>query len=247
MSFPLFRPVALAALALALGLSGCGGKDAAAPATAIADTPAPAGKAWSDVVTVTPEGGYRMGNPAAPIKLVEYGSLTCPHCADFAKESAEEIAGKFVASGRVSYEFRNFVRDAVDLTAATLTHCGGPETFFPLTKEVYAHQSEMFDKLKASGDQAYTQAMNLPENQRFVVLARLTGMDAFFAARGLPAPRVAACLSDPRTPDTLAKATEAQGKQFDIDSTPTIFINGDKVESVAWPDVRARLIALGAR
>ena len=107
---------------LALGLAGCK-KDAAADggapsaaATPLPTVAAPAGKTWADTVVATPEGGFRIGNPDAAIKIVEYGSLTCSHCAEFSEKGSATIRDQWVSSGRVSYEFRHFVRDGLDLT-----------------------------------------------------------------------------------------------------------------------------------
>lgn len=244
--------LALAVVPLALGLAACGKRDAGADAAAtssgpIAKVPPPPGKAWSDVIAITPEGGYRMGNPDAPIKLVEYGSLTCPHCADFNHQAAEPLRTTFIDSGRVSYEFRNFVRDAIDLTASLLTRCGAPESYFALTDQVFANQESFFNNVQSAGQDAYGQAMSLPPNQRFVTLARLTGLDEFFAARGVSRGRQTACLADRAAADSLARATERQGQELGIDSTPTFIINGEKTGSATWPDLKARLEAMGAR
>jgi protein-disulfide isomerase len=235
-------------LPLALGVAACG-KKAAAPAengAPIARIAPPAGKAWSDQVAVTPEGGYRMGNPNAPIKLVEFGSLTCSHCAEFNAESDADMRG-FVDSGRVSFEFRNFVRDPIDMTTAMLVRCGAPESYFGLTHEAMANQTNVFDKIKSSGDAAYQQAMALPPAQRFGALARLTGLDTFFAERGLPKAKADACLANSATADTLAKSTEEVGQKLEIDSTPTFLFNGEKGPPATWADVKQRLQAMGAR
>ena len=73
---------------------------------------------WTRTVVATPEGGFRMGNPNAPVKLVEYGSLTCRHCADFAP-GRDAAAGRHAmsASGKVSYEYRNFILNGLDVAA----------------------------------------------------------------------------------------------------------------------------------
>ena len=242
---------ALAAALLALGLAGCGksdkGADAAVSGAPVASVAPPQGQAWSDVVAKTPEGGYRMGNPNAAIKLVEYGSLTCPHCAEFATESGEELRTSFVDSGKVSFEFRNFVRDPIDLTAALLTHCGTPESFFALTHEVFANQQSFFQKVQGTGEAAYTKAMALPGNQRFAELARITGLTDLFAARGIPRNQGETCLANTASADALAKATDQQGKEFNIEGTPTFLINGQKAETVGWKELKARLQAMGAR
>lgn len=249
----MFRRFALAlALApLALGLAACGGKEEAGTAALsgdrIAPIAAPAGKAWADVVTKTPEGGYRMGNPDAPIKLVEYASLTCSHCAEFAHEASAELRDTFVASGRVSYEMRNFVRDAIDITAAQLTRCGTPESYFPLTEQVLANQAAMFQKVQAGGEAAYQAAMAQPDDKRGLAMAELAGLTEFFAARGISVDQARACLAKPGEAAALAEATSKQGEEFDITGTPTFLINGSKIEENSWKAIKAKLETLGAR
>ena len=247
-----FRHLALGAIAipLALGLAACDKKDkdntslSGEPITRVA---APAGKSWTDVVVKTAEGGYRMGNPDAPIKLVEYGSLTCPHCGHFAQESGEELRANFIDSGRVSFEFRNFVRDPIDLTAAQLTRCGTPESYFPLTEQAFANQEDMIKNVQAVGDAAYAAAIKQPENQRGAAIAKIAGLLDFFAARGISTEQAKACLADGATAKALAQATQDQGAQYNIEGTPTFLINGQKVEMNAWPELKARLESLGAR
>lgn len=242
--------VGLALLPLALGLAACN-KEEAGPASLsgekIAAIAPPAGKAWGDVVVKTPEGGYLMGNPDAPIKLVEYGSLTCSHCADFSKESFAELRDNFVASGRVSFEFRNFVRDAIDLTAAQLTRCGTPESFFPLTEQAFANQMAMFQKAQAAGEAAYKAAMTKPDGQRGPALGELTGLTEFFAARGVSKDQAAACLGNAQEAASLAKMAVDQGEKFDITGTPTFLLNGAKIDENNWKLIKAKLETLGAR
>lgn len=243
------RPLLL--LTLPLALAACGkdttpgatGGDSGAPAAAVSP---PAGQAWSDVVSVTPEGGYRMGNPEAPIKLVEYASLTCPHCAQFAEKAFETLRDKYVASGRVSFEMRNFVRDPIDLTAAMLTRCGSPQSYFALTEQVFANQPAIFERVQAGSAQAEA-AQNLPENQRFVALGQALGLTEFFAARGISSDQAASCLARSETASQLAQATQAQGEEFAIQGTPTFLINGEKVTGSNWEEIEPMLQRMGAR
>ncbi len=240
-----------AALApMALGLAGCGkGKDdkAGLSGEPIAKVTAPAGKAWSDVVTKTPEGGYLMGNPAAPIKLVEYGSLTCPHCAELSEKGSAEIRDNFVASGRVSFEFRNFVRDAMDITAAMLTRCGTPESFFPLTEQAFVNQPDMIKKVQAAGEAAFNAAIALPDAKRGIALGEITGLTEFFAARGIARDQANACLENGVEAAALAKRTTDQAEQYKIEGTPTFLINGQSIGSMGWEELRSKLQTLGAR
>ena len=87
--------------------------------------PAPNNGDWSSIVSKTAEGGFIMGNPNAKVKLVEFGSLTCPHCAEFEEKGGNALIENYVKKGLVSWEFRNFVRDPVDMTATLLARCGG--------------------------------------------------------------------------------------------------------------------------
>ena len=93
------RLLSLPLLALApLMLAACDDAataDGAASGEPLPAIAAPAGTQWADTVAVTPEGGYRIGNPDAPLKLVEYASHTCGHCADFSKTGKQPLKDKY--------------------------------------------------------------------------------------------------------------------------------------------------------
>jgi len=242
----------LAALApLALGLAACKKDDAGAGAVATSAAPlpkvaAPAGKAWADEVVATPEGGYRMGNPDAPIKLVEYGSLTCPHCGELSEKGSATIRDQWVASGRVSYEFRHFVRDALDLTLGLMASCGGPATYFGQTEQVFANQKAIFGGLEGKDAQMQA-AMKASDAHRFQAIADVAGLPQFFAARGIPAAQGKACLANTKLAELMAKNTTDQGNQFQIEGTPTFLVNGEKIGTSTWEELKARIEGMGVR
>lgn len=241
--------LALLALPLTLGLAACdkGTETATAPSgEPIASIPPPAGKTWEEVVVETPGGGHRMGNPEAPIKVIEFASMTCSHCADFAAQSSAELQGDFVNSGRVSLEFRNFVRDPIDLTASLLARCGAPESFFALTHQVLGDQADMFQRLNAAGQAAQEAAMNQPEEKRFIALGELTGLTEFVSARGVAKDQANACLADLDEAKTLAQRAKEDGDEFGITGTPSFIVNGTYLQG-GWPELKARLETLGAR
>src|SRR3712207_3904235 len=66
-----------------------------------------------------------MGNPDAPVKLVEYGSLSCPHCAEFEEQGAPELRDTYIKSGQVSWEFRTYLLFGLDAGISALLHCQG--------------------------------------------------------------------------------------------------------------------------
>lgn len=234
------------ALTLALLLSGCGkGDDAggnatAKPGTPVAAVPAPNGGDWTETVVQTPEGGMMMGNPAAPVKLVEFGSMTCPHCAEFTEKSGDLI-NKYVKSGRVSYEFRNYVRDPADLAAALLARCGGPAPFFKLSEQMYAAQRDWVGKLQNMTPAEQQQLQNMQPEQVVPVFGEKSGLVQFVAMRGVPAEKANQCLADKAAIQKLVDITNS-GNELQIPGTPTFLINGKMVEnSAAWDTLEPRL------
>ncbi|AUX70328.1 hypothetical protein CHX26_13205 [Porphyrobacter sp. HT-58-2] len=245
------RLLSLPLLALApLMLAACddaattdGAVAAGDPIPAIA---APAGTNWADTVTVTPEGGYKIGNPDAPLKLVEYASHTCGACANFAKTGKPVIKQKYVPTGVVSFEQREVFLNPYDVVIAGLTQCGAKEQMQPLSDEVWQNLDQVFTGLQGN-PAAVEAAGQLPINQRFAVMAEVTGLLEFFAARGLSADQGRACLSDAARIEALVKNTETMSKQDRITGTPTFFLNGQRMDGTAWELIEAQLQRAGAR
>lgn len=245
-------PLAALAAPLALALAACGSKDDTTPAAAPSGAPvaavtAPAGQMWSDVVSATADDGMLMGNPNAPLKLVEYGSLSCPHCAKLANEGMKTLVDKYVNSGRVSYEFRSFpIHGIIDIPATVLVRCADKAAFFPLVEQLYATQDQWIAQAEKGNDQAQA-ASNLPANQRWVALADAFGLTDWFAARGVSKDQAHSCLANADAAQKVAQDGQQWGDQG-IDSTPTLFLNGKKLENVfEWPQLEATLQNAGAR
>jgi protein-disulfide isomerase len=222
----------LAGVAAAAALAGA----SALPAAQAGKTAPAAARDWSRTVTMTPEGGYRMGNPNAPVKLVEYGSLTCPHCADFSTGAKGKLEAH-VRSGKVSFEFRNFVLNGVDAAAALLSRCAGPSGFFRLTESFYATQPQWLGKMSGL-TQAQKDAIGAaPEAQRLKRAADAAGLTPLAVKWGLPLARANACLADRAALERLAKMYEA-GAQAGVNHTPSFFINGQEVHAHDWAELQ---------
>ncbi|MBB5711640.1 DsbA family protein [Sphingomonas xinjiangensis] len=244
---------ALALIPFAM-LASCGGGNdgnSAAPVTSstpVAQVAAPAGKAWVDVVEKTAEGGYRQGNPNAPIKLVEYGSRTCPTCGRFGTEAPEPLREKYISTGKVSYEFRDFpIHGAPDLALSLLNQCAGTQAFFPMLDQIFANQPAFFEKQEKLPEAVVQQLGSMSPPQAAMVIAEQMGMIDFAKQRGIPEAKARQCLVDQaaikQIADVMADATNNKG----VTGTPTFFINDQKIDAALWSQVEPALQAAGAR
>jgi protein-disulfide isomerase len=226
-----------AVAALALMLAGCGSDDGAANGQVadqnfqVEQIAAPNGD-WSQTVTQTPQGGFLMGNPNAKVKVVEFGSMTCPHCAAFSEEGEPKLVDKYVKSGQVSFEFRNFIRDSADLAASLLARCNGPAAFFPLTEQLFAGQEEWIGKAQSLSPEQQQQLSASP--QPAVAFGQALGLDQFVRVRGVPAAKAQACLADQAQVQRLVQGTDSAVKEFEISGTPSFVINGKLAEASDW-------------
>ena len=241
-----FVPSLLALLAACSG-GGEGGNSSqpVAKGPAIA---APAGKSWTETVVRTPEGGFRMGNPDAPVKLVEYGARTCPTCGAFSRAAAAPLEQNYVASGRVSFEFRDYlVHGAPDLAAALVGQCAGTAPFFPLMNQMYAEQPALLDKLQAAIPALEAQARSQSPAQQVGAIANAMGLVDFAKQRGVPEGQVRQCLTDQAAMDRLAKRSSDASAGGRVTGTPTFFVNDEPVPgAVSWPQVEEALKRAGA-
>lgn len=246
------KPFALTAIALplALGLAACGsngeGEEGALAGEPVAEVPAPQGQEWSEVTERTDFGGYRIGNPDAPIQFVEYASYTCGGCAQFSQTAFEPLREDYIDTGKVSFELRNLVRDPVDLTVAQLVRCSAPEAVIPLSEQWFANFEEVMTRVQQNG-QAIEAAATGAEDQRFVAVAETAGLLDFFAARGLSRDQARACLADNEAVTEIADRSQAQAEEFELTGTPSFFLNGQKLDAAGWPQVEAALQRAGAR
>jgi protein-disulfide isomerase len=233
-----------------LALSSCGGggeEKGSLKGEPIAAVAPPAGKQWIEVASKTTDGGYLIGNPNAKIKLIEFASLTCHVCADFSTKAGEEFHEKYINTGKVAYEFRNFVRDELDLSAARISRCGADDAMLPLTEQFFVWQPMLFENSKKIDAAKQKEIEALPQGERSFAIADAVGIIDFFAQRGVSRDQAKACLADKAEMEKLAKLTADYGKNYDIAGTPTFYLNGNKIDVTAWDAVKVKLQEAGAR
>lgn len=207
------------ALALPLALVACGEESAApgssgggAGETSLAPA---AGHAANISASEESEagfalGGMRVGNPDAPVKIVEYASMTCPACANFHTRVLEPLKKGYIDSGQVHYEFRNYARDRMDLAVATLTRCQGPAQFFPLVDLFFGRQQQWM--------------ANYRDPQQM-----LDDIAAVARQAGMSRARVDQCLAERDLQEHVAEMTADGQKTWQISGTPTVILNGRKL------------------
>lgn len=204
----------------------------------------PPGGTWADVVNATSAGGYMMGNPNAKVKLLEIGSLSCPHCQKFEEEGAPHLIDKYVKAGTVSWEFRPYViHGAIDMAANLVAICNGVKTFFPLSMALYKDQANWLGKVESTPQDKLAQIQNLPTNQVFVQMANILGLQEWAAARGVPQAKIDQCLSNQKMIDQQVQMTSDVNSQFpDFAGTPSFVINGKLLANTAsWDKLEPQL------
>ncbi|WP_425230877.1 DsbA family protein [Sphingomonas sp.] len=245
--------LAFATGVLALGLAACGSSDGVGNTTAHAPVAAvapPAGQDWTQTVAKTAE-GFVMGNPNAPIKLVEYGSRLCPTCGALANEGFQPLTDRYVRTGKVSFEFREFlVHGPMDMPPALLGTCVGTDPFFPLLEDMFHHQEEFIQALQHAPDAVQQQIQAAAPADRFRIMGQAMGLVEFVKQRGVPEARAAQCLGNQPEIDRLAKQTQDNGPSpgnGTVTGTPTLLINGRVAEGViSWGQLQAALRQAGA-
>ena len=237
-----------------LALAGCnknngstGGETTSAANDTVVITQAnpPPGGTWADVVNATAD-GIMMGNPHAKVKLIEIGSLSCPHCKLFEDEGSPTLVDKYVKTGNVSWEFRPYViHGPIDMAADIIARCNGIKTFFPITQAMYKDQSVWLGKVETTPQDKLQQIQNMPTNQMFVAMANLMGLQDWAAARGVPQAKSNQCLSDQKMIDHEVQVTANVNNQYpEFKGTPAFVINGKMLDDTAsWDKLQPQLDA----
>ncbi len=148
-----------------------------------------------------------LGSADAPITIIEYSSLTCPHCAALHKDILPKIKETWIAEGKARLVYRHFPLDAMALRAAAVADCIEGERFFGFLDLLYKSQqrwAKSKDPLKSLGQ-----------------MARLAGMSQ---------ERFESCANDEAQMDRILARRQDATLTYDVRSTPTLIVNGRKVE-----------------
>lgn len=170
-------------------------------------------------------GDMSLGNAQARVKVVEYASLTCGHCASFNEETFPAFKKKYIDTGRVHYTLKEFLTGPQQVAAAgfLMARCAGPSKYFKVVDEVFRSQPKW-----TSGE---------------TVRAELLGIAK---ANGLTEAQFNACLSDEQALAALNARMKKAVEEDGVRATPTFFVNGKKYEGVlTLADLDAAIAAAG--
>ena len=200
---------------LALSLAGCGG-GAMGPAPPI--DKATYVPPQAELMAPGPLGERVMGKPTAPVTMIEYVSLTCPHCANFQKTLFPRLKKEFIDTGRVRYIVREFPIGRTAGTAAIVNRCAPEEKYFFLLEQFLTRQPEWVSQ-EVRPDAIYA-------------VAKSSGMSRETFDK---------CLSNQVIIDGLTEVKQ-RGRQFNVIGTPTFFINGRKAQGeVSFEEIKGMI------
>lgn len=193
-----------------------------AGATALALSMAPlvsfAQPAMENLLAPGPLAEKSFGDPKAPVTIIEYASLTCPHCKDFHINTWPALKAKYVDSGKVRFIMREFPFDPRASAGFMLARCSPEDKWYATVDLLYRAQ----DRWARVDDPA-------------------TALKSIMGVTGMTGNQVESCLQDQALLDRVTAVADA-GRGFGVDSTPTFFINGTMQKGALSIDKFSELI-----
>ena len=174
---------------------------------AVAQAPKPADDATAQNLLAPSPQDHVLGKPDAPITIIEYASLTCPHCAHFEGDVLPKLKEKWIDPGKAKLVLRAFPLDEPAMRAEMVAQCAPPQRYYPLVETLFQTQ----DKWVVAKD--WQAAL-----QRIAQLA------------GVPKTKFEACIADKALEGQVAQSRLTAAQQLSVNSTPTFFINGTKYD-----------------
>ena len=160
-----------------------------------------------------------QGKADAPVTIIEYASMTCPHCANFHKTTYPALKTKYIDTGKVRFIFREFPLDEVAVAASMLARCAGGEKSLALIDVLFASQD------------------------RWAVRDPLPALMQIARQAGFTQATFEECLRDQKLYDNIVAMRERGAKEYKVESTPTLFINGKMQKGGVSTDELEKLLA----
>jgi len=153
------------------------------------------------------ETDFVLGDAEAPVTIIKYGSLTCPHCAAFHEATAAHLKSHHIPEGRVQYIHRHFPLDQPAMAGAMLLHCGdsNQDRFFALLDILYSEQADW----GTASDP-------------------IDALRSIAARTGINGDTFNACLSDRALADRIIAERDEGSETYGVRATPTLLVNGGR-------------------
>ena len=158
--------------------------------------------AMAELLVPGPLGEQSVGKADAPVTVIEYASMTCPHCAHFHETVYPELKKNYIDTGKVRFIFREFPLDPLAAAGFMLARCGDKEKYFPMIETLFAQQKD------------------------WVVQKPLQPLLAIAKQAGFTQETFDACLANQKVLDGLEEVRSRAAQKFQVNSTPTFFVNG---------------------
>ncbi|MEO1138494.1 MAG: DsbA family protein [Pseudomonadota bacterium] len=160
-----------------------------------------------------------MGPETAPVTIIEYASFTCPHCARFHTDQFKQLKADYIDTDQVHFIYRDVFFDRFGLWASMVARCGGPERFFGITDMIYEQQRDWI------GDGQDPVAIS----DRLRKIGKVAGLGD---------EQLDACLSDADKAKALVAWYQDNAEADQVNSTPTLVINGQKHSNMSYADLK---------
>jgi protein-disulfide isomerase len=165
-----------------------------------------------------PDGDIVLGSDNAPVTIIEYASMTCPHCAHFSEHTFPELQKRYIDTGKVRFIFREFPLDALAAAGFMLARCAGKDRFMPVVETLFAKQRE------------------------WMVDPPIPPLREIAKQFGFTQQTFDECLANQKVLDGIQEVRDRAAGQLGVDSTPTFFVNGKKLKGDQSIDMLAKEI-----
>jgi protein-disulfide isomerase len=203
--------IGASAIAIVAALGGIEALHSAQPASAQS-------LAAAELMAPPPLGDRALGKEDAPVTIVEYASMTCPHCAHFHETTYPELKKRYIDAGKVRFIFREFPLDSLAAGAAMLARCAEPSKFFPMIETLFQQQNQ------------------------WAVEKPIPPLMAIAKQAGFSEQTFNACLSDQKMLESIQTEQRRAADKFGVNSTPTLFVNGKMQKGGVSIDDLAKII-----
>jgi protein-disulfide isomerase len=158
-----------------------------------------------DLAQAGPDGDVVLGSDKAPVTIIEYASMTCPHCAHFSATTFPELRKRYIDTGKARFIFREFPLDALAAAGFMLARCAGKDKFMPIVETLFAKQAD------------------------WVVREPIEPLKSIAKQFGFTEESFNQCLANQKVLNGIEEVRDNAVKKLGVNSTPTFFVNGKKL------------------